>query len=123
VPHKDPERALAYYREYNAKRSGTPANSLRNAKDNAIRRGLKWALADEQYATMWAMPCAYCGESPGRGVDRQDNDIGYVPSNCVPCCKICNRGKRAASMDRWKYYKAQLVRHFLYQNNLKAVSK
>jgi hypothetical protein len=24
------------------------------------------------------------------GIDRVDNSIGYVTSNIVPCCQICN---------------------------------
>lgn len=27
------------------------------------------------------------------GLDREDNTLGYLYSNLVPCCKVCNRAK------------------------------
>ena len=59
-------------------------------------------------------PCHYCGRVntnsstvPSKtgvpliknfrynGLDRIDNSIGYVPSNCVSCCFVCNRAKQS----------------------------
>jgi hypothetical protein len=40
--------------------------------------------------------CFYCnGPLPeaGYGIDRQNNKLGYVHGNCVPCCEICNEKK------------------------------
>ena len=38
--------------------------------------------------------CFYCEKfSENRsycGIDRVDNDIGYILSNCVSCCSNCN---------------------------------
>lgn len=34
-------------------------------------------------------PCHYCS-FPSDGLDRIDNNIGHVISNCVPSCKECN---------------------------------
>jgi hypothetical protein len=31
------------------------------------------------------------------GVDRANNNLGYISSNCVPCCSICNTRKKDAS--------------------------
>jgi hypothetical protein len=31
------------------------------------------------------------------GIDRVDNEIGYVRGNSAPCCTICNRMKRELS--------------------------
>lgn len=36
--------------------------------------------------------CSYCG-LPSKGIDRVENSIGYVYSNCVPCCAKCNQMK------------------------------
>lgn len=33
------------------------------------------------------------------GIDRVNNDIGYIKNNCIPCCKICNRAKNSMSYD------------------------
>lgn len=27
------------------------------------------------------------------GVDRADPSLGYIPTNCVPCCAMCNMMK------------------------------
>lgn len=32
------------------------------------------------------------------GIDRIDSNIGYVLSNCVPCCTDCNYAKRSKSV-------------------------
>jgi len=34
-------------------------------------------------------PCVYCGY-PSTGLDRIDNSIGHLKSNCVACCAECN---------------------------------
>lgn len=34
-------------------------------------------------------PCIYCGY-PSKGLDRVDNSLGHIESNCVPCCDLCN---------------------------------
>ena len=48
-------------------------------------------------------PCFYCDKSgvnfnsrvgvPYNGLDRVDNDIGYIFSNVVTCCIKCNTAK------------------------------
>lgn len=47
--------------------------------------------------------CNYCGLlSPGKeyvGIDRVDSSQGYIMSNCVPCCSICNRMKLDLGLD------------------------
>ncbi len=51
--------------------------------------------------------CNYCGDPPSctmynrnksdfyiyNGIDRVDNNVGYVLDNAVSCCKVCNRAK------------------------------
>jgi hypothetical protein len=68
-----------------------------------------WALSLEDYKALVTQPCYYCGCEPNQhpkgkgippdlrrnGIDRADNQKGYAPENCVPCCSTCNRDKRA----------------------------
>lgn len=67
-------------------------------------RGLEFALSVEQFEELTKQNCFYCNAEPKsekrdrfnnggytyNGIDRADNSIGYLPSNCLPCCKRCN---------------------------------
>lgn len=62
-------------------------------KHQAKKRGYVFELTIEQFKQLCLEPCHYCGDF-FVGIDRKDNSIGYVYSNCVPCCKHCNYAKR-----------------------------
>jgi hypothetical protein len=50
----------------------------------------------EQFCELVSSPCHYCGNvlpETGYGLDRKDNDLGYIIGNIVPCCKDCNKMK------------------------------
>ena len=32
------------------------------------------------------------------GIDRVDNSVGYLPSNCISCCSWCNRAKNNGTL-------------------------
>lgn len=80
----------------------------RGAKD----RGFVWKLTRKQVEIIVREPCYYCGSEPNNrkvtknslspffysGIDRVDNSIGYIASNVVPCCTICNRAKKDMSV-------------------------
>ena len=79
-------------------------------RGEARRSGKEFVLDIEQFRSLVSSDCYYCGkpttaiETDGRGipfkyngVDRRDNDIGYVFENCVTCCFRCNRMKSAMS--------------------------
>lgn len=61
-------------------------------KATAKYRGLKHALTQQEYESMLAESCVYCGGSAG-GVDRLNPKVGYLPDNCVPACRRCNARK------------------------------
>ncbi len=63
----------------------------RGAKD----RCLVFELTVEQVESLVLQPCTYCGAEPRNGIDRCDNSLGYILSNCVPCCTVCNVMKMA----------------------------
>jgi hypothetical protein len=93
-----------------------------SCKKGAVLRGLEFMLTEEEHKSLISMPCHYCGKIPQlynpysspstlsrkykllldsviraninvNGIDRVDNNVGYVLSNCVPCCPECNEGK------------------------------
>ena len=85
---------------------------LSTYKTGAKKRGYKFKLTDKEFFNLTSQNCHYCGSEPKsvkkykykgetkaeyiyNGVDRKDNDLGYVPGNCLPCCTMCNRMKMA----------------------------
>jgi len=46
--------------------------------------------------------CSYCGEESIRmTLDRIDNSIGHLQSNCVPACIRCNCTRRHMPYEAW----------------------
>ncbi len=76
-------------------------------RQSAERRGIQFLLSEKEFELLVQGDCFYCGQKPARqyrptrykefylsnGVDRVDNSLSYVMSNCVSCCKICNQFK------------------------------
>jgi len=80
---------------------------LKDYKTHAKKRNYKFELTFQEFKNLIFKNCYYCGSKPiGRhsklkhseqvfynGIDRVNNNMGYSLSNCVPCCKICNKMK------------------------------
>lgn len=83
---------------------------LENYRRMATNRTLVWGLSRKEALFFMAQPCWFCGDLPQNcsrtstgdfvynGIDRLDNTLGYVYSNCVACCKPCNYMKRTMSV-------------------------
>jgi hypothetical protein len=96
----------------------------------ARRRNLEWALTDEQVIALFTKNCHYCGTPPAQicksenktgdyvynGIDRVDNNRGYVVDNVVPCCIICNRAKREMPLSEFQNWIRRLSKHFAENN-------
>lgn len=75
-------------------------------------RNQPFELSDKVFRELILKDCFYCGAPPsntylGRrmygaciynGIDRVDNQLGYIEGNVVPCCGPCNRGKSTLSL-------------------------
>jgi len=81
-------------------------------KRNAKFRKLIFKLSFDDFKKIANMNCHYCNSLPekrpsqhGRssifasGIDRVDNNEGYILSNCVPCCTWCNQAKKEHNVD------------------------
>lgn len=79
---------------------------------NAKTRKLSWKLSRKQFENIVSGVCYFCKIPPEslwttpegsefcrNGIDRLDSSKGYEVSNCVPCCKICNRAKNNLPLD------------------------
>lgn len=96
---------------------------VRQYKKTASARNLEFALSDDVFRNLVTGNCHYCGLIPNQtmkskdcngefvynGIDRVDNKQGYVASNCVSCCKICNRAKNNLSEKEWRDWVSRLV--------------
>jgi hypothetical protein len=86
-------------------------------KRRADLKQIEFSLTKEDYLLITANDCYICGKpnttSHVNGVDRYDNNIGYVPVNCRSCCGDCNYTKRGYSYDEL-FDKFNLI----YQYNL-----
>jgi hypothetical protein len=83
-------------------------------RQSAERRNISFTLTEEEFKKLVEQNCFYCGQEPNReyrptrykssfrsnGVDRVDNSIGYETSNCVPCCRECNRFKSDMTQEK-----------------------
>lgn len=86
-----------------------------NYKGNAKKRGLEFNLSLEFMEKLFKSNCFYCGISPYKvmqkhhnngpyiynGIDRKDNDLGYIEDNCVACCERCNYLKSSYSLSQF----------------------
>lgn len=98
---------------------------VRQYKASARRRGIEFLLSQEAFRALTSANCAYCGVSPQQkiqdktahgfytynGIDRVDSKLGYVESNCVTACGVCNRAKNSMSLEEWEAWMRRLVEH------------
>jgi hypothetical protein len=108
-----------------------------HCKKGSKDRNLEFSLTKEQFIDISEQPCHYCGKEPSvsrgalnrqkqighrhnglwarNGIDRKDNDIGYVFENCLPCCAICNHAKHTLSYQEFTDWLRQASRFVLQQ--------
>lgn len=116
-PHATPGRAAFTF---------IYSNYLYSAK----RRGLEFSLTMEEFREIIGRDCYYCGSEPiakylprhrrlghyiANGIDRKDNSIGYIVSNCLPCCKSCNISKNNRTYEEfinWILCAATHLKHY-----------
>lgn len=89
----------------------------RQYERHSQERGLIFNLTKEEFKYLTQQNCYYCNitpqtiSNPGQGcstgdylyngVDRINNDIGYIIENCVPCCTACNSMKGTMFKDEF----------------------
>lgn len=91
----------------------------RHYRAAANRRGYSFLITFEEFKTLILRNCYYCGQEPNmsykgtrlkikdvsmfkiNGIDRVNNDEGYILSNCVTACKICNNAKNTLSSEEF----------------------
>lgn len=104
-------------------------------KTTSKTRGIFFDIDKESFKTITSLNCHYCGIQPLQktkcsslnlkrpdylynGIDRIDNNKGYIESNIVPCCFVCNRAKRDMEyLDFLSYI--ERLKEYKINNNLK----
>lgn len=86
------------HRELHLKRLIEYSQTLRGRyisyKSSANRRGINFDITQEEFNSFNNNNCHYCNDMiNGIGIDRLNNNIGYIIENCVPCCSYCNKMK------------------------------
>jgi hypothetical protein len=87
-----------------------------------------WDIDETTFFSTVSAPCTYCGSAGentsqsygGRkqddynytGIDRVDNNIGYVVSNIVPCCSMCNYMKKDTALPVWLNHIRKVLKYY-----------
>jgi len=93
-------------------------------KAGAKNRKLDFLLTKEEFRYLISDNCYYCHDLPDKkyrvhkssriseewaeqnsifchGIDRVDNNLGYILNNCVTCCKSCNFAKHILNQNEF----------------------
>jgi hypothetical protein len=110
-----------FNREKKQRRLLLPGEALFNKilysyKSSAIKRKIDWQISNDIAIALLKGSCFYCGSPPCRlkdykrlngkvlfnGIDRVNNNIGYIEENLVSCCSKCNFAKHTMSLEEFK---------------------
>lgn len=79
----------------------------------AMIRHLPFHLTLDEFSLLKTKPCSYCGDnSLPVGIDRINNNEGYIFRNCTSCCFICNRMKCAMPLNHFIEHCNRILRHW-----------
>lgn len=97
-------------------------------KKRAVSSKILFDLDLDYFESLIKSKCDYCGCEPiqkhnfkdvldvkdrffmWNGIDRVDPEIGYLKSNCVPCCKTCNFMKLAMNKNNWLEHMIKILK-------------
>ncbi len=115
---KDPLNKMhkrAYSQAWFKKSMTTPEGRYKNLIRLSKQIGRMVEITLEDYKKITTKPCFYCGENElPRGIDRQKNTRGYIKSNCVSCCKNCNRFKGILEETEFLLHCKKIVEHVFW---------
>jgi hypothetical protein len=92
-------------RNYNEERKANIERHFQEYITSANKRFVKFNITIVDFAGLVGLECTYCGyynESEVVGIDRVDNSVGYILSNVVACCGVCNKMKNVHSLSFFK---------------------
>lgn len=129
-----------YNKEVKFKKRGNESTLSINSKyaqyrHGATSRNLDFKLTIEEFSKLTTSNCYYCNSEPKitnfvnkkaktirkwtyclNGIDRIDNNIGYITNNCVPCCSQCNSAKMDYSFPEFKSWINKIYNETILKN-------
>jgi hypothetical protein len=123
---------IAYNKEPNRNKAIIRRIFSESIKRRSKKLNLPYDISIEYFEELINKPCYYCGLSNSKksrdhnykntfvsdtilnlnGIDRIDNNIGYIKSNVVTCCKKCNYAKNIMSQKEFKEFIIKLYNNF-----------
>jgi hypothetical protein len=131
VRDKQPVTSCGCYRNDQVRAAAIdPCDTAFNLLLGAYRKrarikGRTFDLDAAAFKTLTKGNCEYCGSPPSteafnkpksgsyvhNGIDRVNPQIGYISSNCVSCCKLCNYMKLALPKDKFLSHVKAISEH------------
>lgn len=110
-------------------------NVYADYRKKAEYRGYNFELTFEEVKKLIHNPCFYCGilatniKSTSRtlginvnlaynGIDRIDNNKGYISSNVTSCCKICNQAKHQMTQEFFYDWVKRISKNLIERDEL-----
>lgn len=75
----------------------------------AKKKNIDFKLSYENFIFLCNQECFYCGhfeQDKIVGVDRVNNNQGYIVGNVAPCCWTCNKAK--GDMSHFEFFKYRM---------------
>ena len=79
--------------EANRKRRESLEAHYKICRRSARTKKLEFTYSEEEFKALVEMPCYYCDTMDEKGfvgIDRMNQSLGYIQSNGVSCCAMCN---------------------------------
>lgn len=95
------------------KYEATPKGKYKSVKSSAKQRNLSLEFNLEEYTEFFYHKTCYICGTDSTGVDRVDSSLGYVLSNCQPCCWPCNEMKNDSTVEAFKIHLVKVYNHFI----------
>lgn len=94
-------------------------------KKHAIKRNYIFEITFEEFKKISQLNCYYCGKSPSNlkhnkyttgnyiynGIDRVNNNNGYIRENIVSCCYYCNGAKSNKTKEEFINWVISVYKH------------
>ena len=99
-------------------------------KNSAKKRNLEFNLSEDYFFSLITNNCEYCGSPPSlenihkkhkiflNGIDRIDNNLGYINGNVKTCCHICNKAKGGLTLNEFKTWINNLIKYNKNNENI-----